>query len=402
MIIPTEKPKSSESSQARKKVTLLGSTGSVGRSALEVIRKFPDKFEVFAITARRNVELLAKQIREFRPRYAVLAESELLPELKEKISGCTTKVLDGDSEIAHIAAHPEGDTVVAAIVGFAGLRPVVSAIKAGKTVALANKESLVTAGDLINKILSDSSSQIIPVDSEHSALFQALQGESLENLRNLILVASGGPFYKTPVEKLKNVRPADAIKHPNWSMGAKISVDSATMVNKALELIEAYWLFGVNPEQIEVIVHPQSIIHSLVDFNDGTQIAQLAVPDMKGPIAYALNYPFGRLTGIMEPLDLRKLGNLEFFALDNQRFPAVKLARECLKQEGIYPAVFNSANEAAVDLFLNQQISFTDIVKLIEMELEESTGGTYETLEDLTLLDAETRRRTVSRASVLH
>jgi 1-deoxy-D-xylulose-5-phosphate reductoisomerase len=369
------------------RISVLGSTGSIGASALEVVRSHPGVFEVVALAAGANAEKLAEQAAEFRPRYAALADESAAakaqrgghPAFEGIELGC------GEEAVARLAALDQVDVVLAAVVGFAGLRSVLEAVRAGKCVALANKESLVAGGALVAREALHSRATIIPVDSEHSALFQALQGHAVQQVSKLVLTASGGPFLRTSIEKLKDVNPAQALQHPNWKMGAKITVDSATMMNKALEVIEACWLFGVDADKIDVVVHPQSIVHSLVAFVDGTQIAQLSVPDMKGPIAYALTYPGGRLPQVMPPLDLGVVGALEFLPLDDARFPAIELARRCMRSGGLSSAVLNIANEVAVAAFLRGRMPFTGIVPFAEEALAAAgtdSAGSYEDLRD--------------------
>lgn len=401
MLVPSEIAAQKWASPGRRRLCLAGSTGSIGRSALEIVRAHPDKFEVFALCAGSSVENLLQQAAEFRPRYAVFGDDS--PETRRRFEQCrgscsfqtdSTEFLFGTRALCEVAAAPEADIVLAAVVGFAGLASTLAALRAGKFVALANKESLVCAGELIARVQRESGSLLVPVDSEHSALFQALQGADLTHVRSLILTASGGPFLRRPLEELRNVRPADALQHPRWKMGAKITIDSATMVNKALEVIEAYWLFGLEERQIEVVIHPQSIVHSLVNFRDGTQIAQLSVPDMKGPIAYSLNYPRGRLDRVLPGLDLAAAGNLEFEAFDNRRFAAVGLARAALRTGGVAPAVFNMANEFAVGDFLAGRLSFDRIVSRIDEVLSAFPAGRgYLDLDELSALQGEVKQR---------
>jgi 1-deoxy-D-xylulose-5-phosphate reductoisomerase len=370
----------------KKKLVILGSTGSIGRSTLDLVRAFPDRFEVLGISGFRNTAELERQIREFQPRFAVSGSEGLHTDLG------ATELLPL-TDLVELAAHPDSDLVVAAIVGIAGLRPTAAALRAGKTVLLANKESLVCAGRVLLDLCTTHGGTLIPIDSEHSAIFQLLEGRSRGDLERLTLTASGGPFLDSSKEDLARVTPEMAVKHPRWSMGPKISIDSATLVNKALELIEASWLFAVPETQISVVIHPESIIHSFIGFRDGTQFAQLSVPDMKGPIAFGLSYPHGRLQGVMERLDLAQLGSLQFRALDNERFPAVEIARSCLRAGGASCAVFNSANERAVALFLEGALSFQDIVPFIEGVVSKYAGRDYCTIDDLLTLDDEIRRR---------
>lgn len=354
-----------ETNHKRRAVMVLGSTGSIGQSTLEVIRRNPELFAVHTLVAGSNSALLAQQINEFEPRFACLSDLEAT--LPQGLSGC--ELLQGESAICELVRHPDIDLVVAAISGNAGVASTVAALEAGKIVALANKESLVCAGSYLAPILEKHASVIIPVDSEHSALFQALQGEHLGDVHKLIITASGGPFLKLPAADLSTVTPEQALKHPRWKMGPKITIDSATLMNKGLEVIEAFWLFGLPLEQIEVVVHPQSIVHSIVSFCDGSQIAQLSETSMLGPIAYALSYPGQRLKAIMPQLDLVRLGQLEFHELDNRRFPAIEIAKQCLREGQMAQIVYSVANEVAVRKFLAGKGKFTDIYRVVEESL---------------------------------
>ena len=372
MIIPRSTQRTKNESQAKRSLTILGSTGSIGCTALEFVGRHSDAFEVHSLVAGRQVEKLAEQIIKFRPKFAAVpgqAEYVALQKLMAQQPNCPTELLCGAQAINDVAGHPDSDVVLAAIVGSAGLPSIAAAIAANKLIALANKESLVCAGALLAKMLASSKATIIPVDSEHSALFQLIEGQCLKDISSVTLTASGGPFLKLSKELFNRVTPEQAIKHPRWNMGAKISVDSATLVNKALEVIEAHWLFGLEPAQIEVVVHPQSIVHGLVNFNDGSQIAHLSVPDMAGPISFALGWPGLRFCSAISKLDLSKLQTLEFFDLDADKFPAVSLAKTSLKQGGIKPALFNIANEVAVEAFLGNKLSFDRIIPVIEQAL---------------------------------
>ncbi|MGI6523851.1 MAG: 1-deoxy-D-xylulose-5-phosphate reductoisomerase [Bdellovibrionota bacterium] len=378
--------------QGKTRLCILGSTGSIGQSALQIVRDNRDRFEVVALAAGSNVEELKKQILEFHPKVAALHDEKAFLKLEKVLPTSACNELScGAKSIAEITTRQDVDVVLAAIVGFAGLRSVVAALSADKIVALANKESLVCGGAIIKKLLAEGHGKIIPVDSEHSAIFQALQGQSPDGLKSLILTASGGPFFKTPIEEFSTITVEQALKHPRWKMGPKVTIDSATMMNKALEVIEAYWLFGVSEEQISVLVHPQSIVHSLVEFVDGSQLAQLSHPDMKGPIAYALRYP-ERMPQVMLPLDLAKIGKLDFFPLDDKKFPAVKLAKEAIKKGGAATAVFNIANEVAVKSFLNEKVGFDKIVPFVEDALNNFGDKTYSSLEELEMIDREVRK----------
>lgn len=377
---------------------ILGATGSIGTQTLEVIRLFPDAFQVVALTAGANVALLAEQARAVRPRYAVVADVAQQPALEAALAGLPTTVLAGPEALAHVAALPEVDVVVAAVVGAAGLPPVVAALQAGKTVALANKETLVVGGALVAGLARRHGARLLPVDSEHSAIFQCLVGEPEGSVERLILTASGGPFRTRPRHTFDAITRDEALRHPNWSMGAKITVDSATMMNKGLEVIEARWLFGLPPERIDVLVHPQSIVHSLVAFVDGSTKAQLGVPDMKMPIQYALTYP-ARWPAPHERLDWARLRRLDFEPPDLDKFPCLRLAYDALHLGGTAPACLNAANEAAVALFLQERIRFVDIPRLIEAALAEA-GPAAETLAELTAADAAARVRVLELAGV--
>ena len=367
------------------RIAVLGSTGSIGTATLEIIQKFPERFNVVALSAGSNSVLLEKQITTFAPKFCYLADPLKRAELRSShaLKSKGTQLFDREEQLLELLRTGEVDLVVAAVVGFEGLPGVVAAIEGGALVALANKESLVSAGQLISDLLRNKNSALIPVDSEHSAIFQALQGERLDDISELVVTASGGPFRTLAADAFTAITPAQALKHPTWTMGAKITIDSASMVNKALEIAEAYWLFGVPTKAISVLVHPQSIIHSLVNFRDGSTIAQLGVPDMKVPIAYALNYPHGRLPGIANKLNLATLGTLEFYPLDDVKFRAPKLMLSCLDAGGVSPAVFTIANDIAVKAFLGQKITFERIIALIEGALERYGGSKYSSLSDL-------------------
>lgn len=373
-----------------RRVAIVGSTGSIGVSALEVLRMHPERFSVDLLVAGRQAKALAGQIREFRPAVAAMADVEGYAELRRELglgAGAArwegTELVCGEDEVATAVKSVQSEIVLAAIVGMAGLSSVVAALESGKDVALANKESLVVAGALMLEKAALHGARLIPVDSEHSAIFQVLQGVKREDLTSLILTASGGPFRTTPAAEFASITPERALKHPQWSMGAKISVDSATMMNKALEVIEARWLFDMTPDAIEVIVHPQSIVHSMVRLRDGTLLAQLSVPDMKGPIAYALTFPEGRLGAVMHPLDLVAVKELSFEPVDDVRFPAVSRARECLRGAKGAAAVLNAANEVAVEAFLGGRIPFRGIYDLVDAALEKFGHQGYDTLDEL-------------------
>lgn len=348
-----------------KRLAILGSTGSVGVQALDVVSHFADRFEVVALAAGRNVALLAEQAARFRPRVVAIADEALASELRRNVPA-GTEVLAGDAGVVALATHPRVEFVLAAISGGAGLRSTAAAIDAGKEIGLANKESLVLAGELL---MSRAKSPILPVDSEHCAIHQSLVGHNRGEVRRLMLTASGGPLRQVPASELPDVTPARALKHPNWSMGAKITIDSATLMNKGLEVIEARWLFGVQPRRIDIVVHPESIVHSMVEYIDGSMVAQLGISDMRGPISYALGHP-GRLPLDLAPLDLARLGKLTFEAPDAARFPAFTLAYRALELGGTAPAVLSGADEAAVAAFLAGKCRFTDIADLCAGALE--------------------------------
>lgn len=358
-------------SQFPKKLAILGSSGSIGQSTLRIVDKHPEKFSVFALTAHSRVEDLIRDIKTYKPRFVVVHTQEQIKKLQEIFPNPDFEIRTGQKGLSELARIPEVDVVIAGIVGMAALPSVIAALESGKTVALANKESVVAGGSLLREAISRGKGMLIPVDSEHSALFQCLQASSYEEVSRLVLTSSGGPFREKSRSELTSVTPEQAIKHPKWNMGAKISVDSATMMNKALEVIEAHWLFGIEESRIEVVVHPQHIIHSQVDFRDGSSLAQLSYPDMRIPIAYALSYPGPRLVGLVPTLDLTKISKLDFFALDPARFPAVQLARQVIVQGGAAGCVFNAANEEAVCAFLENRLSFLEIDQIVEQALEQ-------------------------------
>ena len=346
------------------KIVLLGSTGSIGTQTLDIVRNYSDDLQVLALAAGSNVSLMEKQIREFLPKKTVMWSEEAAKDLKEKVADLDVEVLSGMDGLLDIVTMEEAEMVVTAIVGMIGIRPTIAAIESGKTIALANKETLVTAGHIIMPLAKEKGVKILPVDSEHSAIFQSMNGEKKEQVEKILLTASGGPFRGKKTEELLNIQVEDALKHPNWSMGRKITIDSATLVNKGLEVIEAKWLFDVSLEQIQVVVHPQSIIHSMVQYKDGGIIAQLGTPDMKLPIQYALFYPDRRdLPG--KKLDFYELSQMTFEKPDMDTFYGLKLAFEAAKMGGSMPTVYNAANEKAVSLFLDRKIQFLQIPELI-------------------------------------
>ncbi|HSD61621.1 MAG TPA: 1-deoxy-D-xylulose-5-phosphate reductoisomerase [Burkholderiales bacterium] len=380
------------------RITILGSTGSIGGSTLDVIARHPDRFQVFALTAQRQAERLLAQCLAFRPRFAVMLDERAAQELRGRLAGhgAGTEVLWGMQALERVAADPEVDAVMAAIVGAAGLRPTLAAARAGKRILLANKETLVMAGRVFMDAVEQHGAELLPIDSEHNAIFQVLPERSrgalgAAGVRRILLTASGGPFRTLPREQLERVTPEQACAHPKWVMGRKISVDSATMMNKGLEVIEAHWLFGARAEQIEVVVHPQSIVHSLVEYVDGSVLAQLGNPDMRTPIAYALGYP-ERIEAGVTPMDLLGVGSLEFEAPDQERFPCLGLAYQALRAEGTVPAMLNAANEVAVAAFLERRVRFTAIPDLIRHVLESGPPGPAGELEDVLEADALARR----------
>jgi 1-deoxy-D-xylulose-5-phosphate reductoisomerase len=381
-------------SDARKSVSILGATGSIGTSTLDLIEREPERFRVVALTANCDVTRLAAAAIRTRAEHAVVADAACVPALREALAGHDT-VVSGGREAVVAAAALGADWTMAAIVGCAGLASVLAAVEAGRTVVLANKEPLVSAGDLILAAARTSGATLLPADSEHNAIFQCLAGGSAEYVR-IVLTGSGGPFRTWPVERMRDVTVEQAIAHPNWSMGAKISVDSATMMNKGLELIEAARLFPIDPDRIEIVVHPQSVIHSMVDFVDGSMLAQLGVSDMRVPIAHTLAWP-QRMATPMPPLDLVAVGRLDFEAPDPQRFPALRLARAALNAGGARPAILNAANEQAVDAFLARRIGFLDIAAIVGNVLDRYDPPTPETLDEVLAIDAEARRLAARR-----
>lgn len=363
----------------KKHIAILGSTGSIGRSTLEVIRQFPDLFEVTALGAGRNVALLKDQIAEFRPGTVAVMDQDAAENLAALLKGVDApmpEILVGTEGYCRIASHPGCRTLVSAMVGAAGLLPTIAAIETGKDIALANKETLVVAGEIVMRLAAEKNVRILPVDSEHSAIFQALQGNHREALARILLTASGGPFFRKTQSELAAVTPEAALRHPNWSMGRKITIDSATLMNKGLEVIEARWLFGVDVDRIAVHIHPESVVHSMVEYIDGSVIAQLGIPDMKIPIAYALTFP-ERLPIAGPRLDLFQLQKLSFYRPDVNRFPCLGLAYEACRCGSTMPAVLNAANEIAVHAFLENEIGFTDIPDIIKrvMDLHGPAGG---------------------------
>ena len=370
-----------------KTLAILGSTGSIGVSTLDIVAAHPDRFRIAAMTAGRNLDLFAEQIRRFTPRIAAVADSSDVQRLRSLCGDCDVQIVGGVEGLVAAATVPEAEMVVAAIVGAAGLVPTAEAIRAGKDIALANKETLVTAGHLFMEMIAAYGVKLYPVDSEHSAVFQSIEGHRSEDITKIILTASGGPFLHTPAERLTTVTVHDALNHPNWSMGRKISIDSATMMNKGLEVIEARWLFDAPAEKIDVNIHPQSIIHSMVEYIDGCVIAQLGSPDMKAPIAYALSYPERVSTGI-KPLDLTAFSGLTFFRPDLEKFRCLTLAYRALADGESMPAVMNAANEIAVENFLAGTIGFTRIADVIEQTMNNHRAHDLKTIDEVLTADA--------------
>jgi 1-deoxy-D-xylulose-5-phosphate reductoisomerase len=377
-----------------KKVAILGSTGSVGVQALDVVSRFPDRFEVVGLAAGRNAARLADQVRRFRPKVISIADEGAAHQL-EQLVPAGTEVLCGEAGAVGVASHPGVEFVLAAISGGAGLRSTAAAVEAGKSIGLANKESLVLAGELIMSRAAAKGVSILPVDSEHSAIHQSLVGHNRAEVRRLILTASGGPLRIVPAAELSAVTPARALKHPNWSMGDKITIDSATLMNKGLEVIEARWLFGVEPRRIDIVVHPESIVHSMVEYIDGSMVAQLGISDMRGPISYAMGYP-GRLPLDLSPLDLGKLGKLTFEPPDAARFPAFTLAYRALEMGGTAPAALSGADEAAVAAFLGKRCRFTDIADACAAALDAHAPEPIRSVEQA-IAASEWGRREVER-----
>jgi 1-deoxy-D-xylulose-5-phosphate reductoisomerase len=384
-----------------KHLTILGSTGSIGVSTLEIVAAYPDRFRVVAMTAGRNLDLFARQIRAFSPRLAVVAAQDDVPRLREMCSGLAVDILGGVEGLIAAATADEAQMVVAAIVGAAGLAPTAAAIRAGKDIALANKETLVTAGHLFMEMIAENGVKLYPVDSEHSAVFQSMEGHRSEDITRIILTASGGPFLNTPAERLAGVTVQDALNHPNWSMGRKITIDSATMMNKGLEVLEARWLFDAPVEKIDVNIHPQSIIHSMVEYIDGCVIAQLGTPDMKAPIAYALSYPERLATGV-KPLDLTALSGLTFYKPDREKFRCLGLAYRAISDGESMPAVMNAANEIAVEAFLEGRIGFMQIAGVIERTMDAHQAHNLKSIEEVLLADrwGRDRARDICRGGV--
>lgn len=375
----------------KRQLAILGSTGSIGTQALEVVSEHSDLFEVYALTANNQVDLLINQARKYMPEVVVIANERKYPELKEALEDLPIKVWAGADAIAQMVQSEPIDMVLTAMVGYSGLRPTISAIKAGKAIALANKETLVVAGELIMKLAAEHKVPILPVDSEHSAIFQCLTGAYDNSIEKILLTASGGPFRRKTLEDLATVTKAQALRHPNWTMGAKITIDSASMMNKGFEMIEAKWLFDVTPDQVQVVVHPQSVIHSMVQFEDGAVIAQLGIPDMKLPIAYAFSFPT-RMRSMAPRLDFNQYSTLTFEEPDMERFRNLAFAFEAARQGGNMPCILNAANEVVVAAFLQDRIGFLQMSDVIERTMRKASFIVNPSYEDYVATDTEARR----------
>jgi 1-deoxy-D-xylulose-5-phosphate reductoisomerase len=373
-----------------KNIAVLGSTGSIGTNTLELVGKLRDRFAVTGLAAGSNASLLARQVEKFRPRIVSLKTKDQAAKLKDALGNISVRIVHGPDGAQEVARFGGNDLVVSAITGIEGLRPTFAAVQAGTRVALANKESLVVAGHILRAAAQKSGAEIIPVDSEHSGIFQCLAKERRENVRKVTLTASGGPFFRTPLAEVKTKSVEEALAHPRWKMGKKVTIDSATLMNKGLELIEARWLFGLRPGQLDVLIHPQSIVHSLVEMRDGSTLAQLSVTDMKIPIQYALTYP-ERADALLPPLELSRVGALEFYGVDEKRYPLLALARQALESERSLPVALNAANEVAVEAFLGRRIRFHMIAEVVRKVLDGHKLRDVESLEAVFDIDRETR-----------
>lgn len=383
-----------------KTIIILGSTGSIGTNTLDIVQRFPGKFRVAGLTAGNNIDKLEEQIRVFKPQVVAVSQESAAVTLRQRCAGLPVKILSGEAGIAQVASLPEAELVISAIVGAAGLVPTLTAIRSGKHIALANKEPMVMAGKLMQEEAHKHGVRIFPVDSEHSAIFQSLEGHRLEDVRRLILTASGGALWTMAKDELQHVTPERALKHPNWKMGSKITIDSATLMNKGLEVVEARWLFDIPESRIEVMVHRESIIHSLVEYEDRSMIAQLGLPDMRTPISYAMMYP-ERLPLDLPSLDLTEIGTLSFCKPDHDRFPCLNLGYESLRTGGTMPATMNAANEIAVDAFLNGGIRFTEIAEVIRHTMDAHTPKAVSSLEDALEADRWAREKAESLVHAL-
>lgn len=374
-------------------IAIIGSTGSIGTQTLEVVDAYPN-IKVHGLSANNNIELLEKQIRKYKPEIACVTDEKKADELRVKVKDTPTKIVGGKNGLVEVSTVKEADLIVTAVVGISGLVPTVEAIKQGKNIALANKETLVTGGHIVTKLCKEYNKKLLPVDSEHSAIFQSMQGFDKRDIKRIILTASGGPFFGKTYEELKNVTLSQALKHPNWSMGAKVTIDSSTLVNKGLEVIEAKWLFGVDAEKIKVLIHPQSVVHSMVEYMDNGVIAQLGAPDMKLPIQYAITYP-KRLPMQNNELDFTKYNTLTFKEPDLKTFYALQLAYDAIKEGGILPTVFNSADEEAVNLFRQEKISYVEITSLINEAMKSVKNIENPSISDI--LDTDKKARQIVR-----
>ncbi|PAU93985.1 1-deoxy-D-xylulose-5-phosphate reductoisomerase [Aliifodinibius salipaludis] len=374
----------------QKNIVILGSTGSIGEQALQIVREHPDRFNVLGISCNSSWQKLLEQVREFHPRYALVANEQYADELDKRMPS-ETELLVGYEQLLDLATLDDADVILNSLVGYSGFEPTIEALKAGKKVALANKESLVVGGEIINELIKDDRSQLIPVDSEHSAMLQCLVGEPLDKIEKLVITASGGPFRTWSKKQMRDITVDDALDHPNWSMGAKITIDSATMMNKGLEIIEAHWMFDMPLDKIEAVVHPQSVIHSVVTFTDGSSKAQMGPPTMKVPILYALTYP-ERVALDAPRLDWQSAFDLTFEPVDYDRFPCLRLAIEAIEEGGLAPAILNAANEIAVERFLNKEITYIDIPRVIESCLDQLNNSGSVTLESLKNIDQQARK----------
>lgn len=383
-----------QATKRQENIAILGSSGSIGKNSLEVIANFPDQFKVSYLTVNKNIDSLCEQVQRFKPRGVVVLDECSASACKKRVNG-TTEVLVGEEGLEEIVQRDDVDVVISSLVGFAGLKPTINAIKAKKKIALANKETLVVAGEIIMRLVEENGVTLIPVDSEHSAIFQCLVGESNSQIDKIILTASGGPFLSTTKDELRRVTIQQALNHPNWKMGSKITIDSATLMNKGLEVIEAHWLFGLPADKIEVVIHPQSIIHSMVEFIDGSVKAQLGIPDMKIPIQYALTYPERALSKFVR-IDFPKLKEMTFFEPDLDRFRCLQLAFDALHTGGTMPAALNAANEIAVERFLGGKISFLQIPETVCRTMEQHTSKSSPTLEDI--IEADSSARTFAKS----
>lgn len=376
------------------KVTILGSTGSIGVSSLKVVDSLPDRFKIVGLSAGRNLDLLEQQVLKYKPELVSVEREEDAQKLKAELGGkYALKILYGQDGAEEVSKYVKNDIVVSAITGINGLRPTLAAVSSGKRIALANKEAMVAAGSLVRKTAAESGAEIIPVDSEHSGVFQCLAKEETQNIKKVILTASGGPFFRSTREEMKEKTPEEALNHPRWEMGKKVTIDSATLMNKGLELIEARWLFDLKPDQLDILVHPQSVVHSLVELRDGCVLAQLSPTDMKIPIQYALTYP-DRKKGLLPSLDLSKIRALEFYNVDMNKFSLIKLARYALEEESSVSIALNAGNEVVVDAFLKRKVRFTDIFEILEELIGKHEKSEVNDLEDIFAVDREARRIT--------